>query len=107
MKRLTPVIAILLLEGCTATSPQYIAQKQAEVLANAQVTCSNKRPVDAPRNYMPCLNWAVHNSGYWGQGVKVVTASDGSPRFVDDWHSPDQPFNVAGDAAMAVAQPRQ
>ena len=93
MKRIIPVIAVLLLGGCAATSPQYIAQKQAEVLASAETTCSH---VDTTPKNIACLNWAVHRSGYWGQGVEVVAAKDGSPRLIekDPWGPP--PDNVNG-----------
>jgi len=83
MKRIIPVLSVLLLVGCTATDPRYIAQRQSAVLASAEVTCSEMSPADRARNYMNCLNRAVHGSGYWGQGVIVVAASDGSPRIVE------------------------
>lgn len=102
MKRIIPVFATLLLGGCTATSPQYIAQKQAEVLANAEVKCPN---VDAPEKHMACLNRAVHHSGYWGQGVIVVAANDGSLRLVDDYHAPDTQYNVGGDLYNSGTNP--
>ncbi|HEX4637131.1 MAG TPA: hypothetical protein VH189_13165 [Rhizomicrobium sp.] len=94
MKRVIPVFAVLLLGGCTAASPQYVAQKQADVLANAETTCSQVGTT--PKN-IACLNWAVHRSGYWGQGVKVVAAKDGSPRLVDNYRLPDIQYNVGGD----------
>lgn len=101
MKRIIPVFAVLLLGGCAATSPQYTAQKQADVLENAETTCSH---VDAQKR-MGCLNRVVHHSGYWGQGVMVVAASDGSPRLVDNYHSPDTQYNVGGDMYNSGANP--
>ena len=84
MKRIIPVFAVLLLGGCTATSPQYIAQRQSAVLASAEATCSKKMsPSDTARDYFACLRSTVHSSGYWGQGVLVVAANDGSPRIVE------------------------
>ena len=102
MKRIVPVFVVLLLGGCTATSPQYIAQKQAEVLANAEAVCSQ---VDTAPKRMACLNRVVHHSGYWGQGVIVVAANDGSPRLVDNYHSPDAQYNVGGDLYNSGANP--
>src|ERR1700742_1309360 len=78
MKCIVSIFAVLLLGGCTATSPQYIAQKQAEVLAKAEAICSTVKT----QKGMACLNRVVHQSGYWGQGLVVVAASGGSPRLV-------------------------
>jgi hypothetical protein len=102
MKRILTVFAVLLLGGCTATSLQYVAQKQADVLAKAEVKCSN---VEAPEKHMACLNRVVHHSGYWGEGVIVVAANDGSPRLVDDHHTPDAQYNVGGDMYTSGANP--
>lgn len=98
MKRTAPLFAVLFLGGCAATSPQYIAQKQAEVLTHAEAKCAR---VDAPEKHMNCLNRVVHNSGYWGQDVIVVAANDGSPRLVSDYRMPDQQWNVGGDVPSA------
>lgn len=101
MQRIIPVFAVLLLGGCTATSPQYIAQKEAEVLANAETACSH---VD-PQKRLDCLNRVVHHSGYWGQGVMVAAANDGTPHIVDDYYSPDTQYNVGGDLYNSGANP--
>lgn len=83
MKHIIPVLAVLALGGCTATSPQYTAQRQAEILTNAEAACSQ---VNTPEKNLACLNRAVHQSGYWGEGVKVVRAGDGSPQIVENYH---------------------
>ena len=86
MKCIVSIFAVLLLGGCTATSPQYIAQKQAEVLAKAEAICSTVKTLKG----MDCLNLEVHHSA-WGQGLTVVAASDGSPRLVVDYLSGPNP----------------
>jgi len=101
MKRIMPMIAVLFLGGCATTSPQYAAEREAEILAKAETACSH---VDAPKR-MACLNRVVHQSGYWGQGVIVVAANDGSPRLVDNYRSPDGQYNVGGDMYNSGANP--
>jgi hypothetical protein len=100
MKRIVPVFSILALAGCAATPPQYASEKQAEILAKAQAVCIHI----AAEKRMPCLNKVVHRSGYWGQGVMVVAANDGSPLLVNKTYSPDQ-YNVGGDMYASGANP--
>jgi hypothetical protein len=102
MKRMIPIFAVLTLASCTATSPQYVAQKQTEVLASAQAACSQ---VDAVQKRMVCLNRAVHHSGYWGEGVTVVAANDGSLRLVDNYQARALLENVGGDMYNSGANP--
>jgi hypothetical protein len=101
MKRIVPVFSVLVLAGCAATAPQYTSQKQAEVLAKAETICIH---VDAAKR-MACLNKVVHHSGYWGQGILVVAANDGSPRIAENIHSPDGQYNVGGDMYNSGANP--
>lgn len=82
MRRVVPIFMMLLLAGCAATDPHYIAQKQAKVLASAETTCASHRPADGMQIYLTCLNAAVHSSGYWGQGIRVVAANDGTPQLI-------------------------
>src|SRR5262249_37634907 len=100
MKRVIPIIAVLTLAGCSATNPQYAAQKQAEVLADAEAACSH---VEAQK-HMACLNRAVHHSGLWGEGVTVVAANDGSLRLVSTYQTRALLENVGGD--LPSASPR-
>ncbi len=93
MKRIIPALAVLALGGCAATGPQVEAQKQAEMLAHAENVCIH---VSAEK-HIACLNKVVHHNSYWGKGVMVVAANDGTPRIVENIPSVDHQYNVGGD----------
>lgn len=102
MNRIIAAVSVLFLAGCSTASPGYVAKRQAEVLAKAEATCSH---VTTATKNIECLNWAVHQDHYWGQGVRVVASKGGAPRLVDYYSSSDGQYNVGGDLYNSGANP--